>query len=71
MSRAEQQRDVFVSYAHENADWVRALAGNLHQLGLEVWFDEWDIVGGVRLSSVCRKAWPPAGPWCWSCPTPR
>src|SRR6478609_8300929 len=50
VSAAEQERDVFVSYAHENADWVRILAGNLHQSGLELWFDEWDITGGVRLS---------------------
>jgi hypothetical protein len=50
LSTAAQRRDVFVSCAHENADWVRTLAGNLHQSGLEVWFDEWDITGEVRLS---------------------
>ena len=36
--------DVFVSYGHEDAEWVRVLAGNLHRAGfdgcgnpLEVW----------------------------------
>ena len=46
---------MFVSYAHENADWVRTLAGNLHQSGLEVWFDKWDITGGVRLSERLQE----------------
>ena len=38
--------DVFVSYAHEDADWVRVLAGRLHQAGLEVFLDDWQIVPG-------------------------
>jgi hypothetical protein len=44
------QRDVFVSYAAEDAEWVRILAGNLHASGLTVFFDEWDIAAGARLS---------------------
>src|SRR4051794_35133549 len=40
------RRDVFISYGHADADWVRTLATNLHQLGLEVFFDEWDIAPG-------------------------
>lgn len=35
--------DVFVSYAHEDQPWVRVLAENLHQLGLEVFYDEWEV----------------------------
>ena len=28
--------DVFVSYGHEDAGWVRALAGNLHRAGFDL-----------------------------------
>ncbi|MBU2670974.1 tetratricopeptide repeat protein, partial [Actinoplanes bogorensis] len=38
--------DVFVSYAHADADWVRILAGRLHQAGLQVFLDEWQITPG-------------------------
>jgi TIR domain len=40
------QRDVFVSYGHADAEWVRTLAGNLYQSGVEVAFDEWEIGPG-------------------------
>ena len=40
------ERDVFISYGHADADWVRALAENLYQSGLELFFDEWDIAPG-------------------------
>jgi TIR domain len=43
-----QRWDVFVSYAHEDQAWV--LAENLHRAGREVFFDQWDVVGGNRLS---------------------
>jgi len=42
----ENARDVFVSYGHADADWVRTLATNLHNSGLEVFFDEWNIGSG-------------------------
>ena len=42
--------DVFVSYGHEDAAWVRVLAGNLHQAGFEVFLDEWELVGGDRVA---------------------
>ena len=35
--------DVFISYAHADQDWVRTLATNLHNLGLAVFRDEWEI----------------------------
>ncbi|MBI3798323.1 MAG: toll/interleukin-1 receptor domain-containing protein [Deltaproteobacteria bacterium] len=35
--------DVFLSYAHADSEWVRRLAENLHQSGLNVFFDEWEI----------------------------
>jgi tetratricopeptide (TPR) repeat protein len=39
-------RDVFISYAHADQAWVEVLAENLHQSGLEVFFDEWEIGPG-------------------------
>ena len=38
--------DVFLSYAHADRDWVQTLAENLHQSGLDVFFDEWEIGPG-------------------------
>ena len=43
---AATERDVFISYGHADADWVRTLAENLYQSGLELFFDEWDIAPG-------------------------
>ena len=42
--------DVFVSYGHEDADWVRVLAANLHRTGFDVFLDEWELVGGDRVT---------------------
>ena len=36
----------FVSYGHEDAAWVRVLAGNLHQAGITVFLDEWELAAG-------------------------
>src|SRR5271166_5296143 len=43
---SDEIRDVFISYAHADVVWVRALAENLYQAGLEVFYDEWDIGSG-------------------------
>jgi hypothetical protein len=43
---SDDARDVFISYGRADADWVRALAENLHNSGLVVFFDEWDIAPG-------------------------
>ncbi|MGH3936991.1 MAG: toll/interleukin-1 receptor domain-containing protein [Pseudonocardiaceae bacterium] len=50
-----QRWDVFVSYAHEDAAWVRVLAENLHRAGRDVFFDQWDVVGGSRLSQRLQQ----------------
>jgi len=42
--------DVFVSCGHEDAVWVRALAENLHRDGFDVFLDEWELVGGDRVT---------------------
>jgi len=52
--------DVFVSYAHEDQEWVRLLVENLHELGLEVFYDEWEVDYGdtvsLRLSDGLRRS---------------
>ncbi|MGH3941548.1 MAG: toll/interleukin-1 receptor domain-containing protein [Pseudonocardiaceae bacterium] len=47
--------DVFVSYAHEDGAWVRVLAENLYRVGREVFFDQWEVVGGSRLSERLQQ----------------
>ena len=42
--------DVFISYAHDDQNWVRVLAENLHQSGLNVFYDEWEIGPGDMLA---------------------
>jgi tetratricopeptide (TPR) repeat protein len=48
--------DVFVSYGHGDAEWVRVLAGNLYQAGFEVFFDEWELIGGDLISKRLGEA---------------
>jgi tetratricopeptide (TPR) repeat protein len=48
--------DVFVSYGHEDAGWVRVLAGNLHRAGFDVFLDEWELVGGDRVTGRLEEA---------------
>jgi tetratricopeptide (TPR) repeat protein len=43
---SDDMRDVFISYGHADADWVRILAENLHNSDLQVFYDEWDIGSG-------------------------
>jgi hypothetical protein len=42
----DEIRDVLISYAHADAGWVRTLAENLHNSGLQVFYNEWDIAPG-------------------------
>lgn len=60
-----QRWDVFVSYAHEDQAWVRLLAENLHRAGREVFFDQWDVVGGSRLSQRLQEGLASSNAWCW------
>ncbi|MGV9703034.1 tetratricopeptide repeat protein [Streptomyces sp. NPDC003483] len=53
--------DVFVSYAHEDEPWARALAENLHQLGLDVWLDQWEVAGGDLVASRLQDGLAKAG----------
>ena len=62
--------DVFVSYGHGDAEWVRVLAGNLHRAGFAVFLDEWELIGGDRVTAGwrTRSADRPTGCW-WSART--
>ena len=48
--------DVFVSYGHGDAEWVRVLAGNLHRAGFAVFLDEWELIGGDRVTGRLEDA---------------
>ena len=41
--------DVFISYGHQDAEWVGELAANLHRGGFNVFLDIWELVGGDSL----------------------
>jgi nucleoside 2-deoxyribosyltransferase len=34
---------LFISYSHDDADWVRAFADALRQERIDVWLDQWEI----------------------------
>jgi TIR domain len=35
--------NVFISYSHEDSEWVRQFAKALKDLDVAIWFDEWQI----------------------------
>ena len=36
---------VFISYSHDDAEWVRRFAEALRQQNVNVWLDEWQVSG--------------------------
>ncbi len=40
---------VFISYSHDDAEWVRKFAEALRQENVNVWLDEWQITAGESL----------------------
>ncbi|MFJ4242406.1 TIR domain-containing protein, partial [Streptomyces iakyrus] len=52
---------MFVSYAHEDEPWARALAESLHRLGLDVWLDQWEVAGGDLVASRLQDGLAKAG----------
>ncbi|MGW3411713.1 TIR domain-containing protein, partial [Streptomyces sp. NPDC000888] len=53
--------DAFVSYAHEDEPWAKALAENLVRLRLHVWLDQWELVGGQLVASRLQDGLAGAG----------
>src|SRR3954451_22494236 len=48
--------DVFVSYGHQDSAWVGELASNLHRHDFHVFLDEWELVGGDRVTGRLEDA---------------
>ncbi|WP_221032707.1 TIR domain-containing protein [Actomonas aquatica] len=48
-------RPIFLSYAHEDAESVRAIAEALRAFGLEVWFDQNELRGGDQWDNKIRN----------------
>lgn len=40
------QHDVFVSYNGDDREWAKQFASELRELGVRVWFDQWDLRAG-------------------------
>ena len=40
---------VFISYSHADSEWARSFAKALENLGLRVWFDQFEIGAGESL----------------------
>ena len=40
---------VFISYSHDDADWVRTFAEALREQGVDVWLDVWQVHAGDSL----------------------
>lgn len=40
---------VFISYSHNDSEWVREFANTLKDLNVAVWLDEWEIAAGESL----------------------
>jgi predicted nucleotide-binding protein len=40
---------VFISYSHDDSEWVRQFAQALKELNVTVWLDEWQIAAGDSL----------------------
>ncbi len=56
MKTANDTPKVFLSYSQPNQEWARSLAEALSKRGVKVWFDEWDILPGDRLSDQIEQA---------------
>src|ERR1043166_4073331 len=54
MSAAENNA-VFLSYASQDADAARRTADVLRAVGVEVWFDQSELVGGDAWDAKIRK----------------
>jgi hypothetical protein len=46
---------VFITYSHDDKQWVRRFADALKKLDVDVWFDEWEIEPGDSLPATMEK----------------
>jgi len=46
---------VFITYSHDDVQWVKRFADALKKLAVNVWFDEWEIEAGDSLPAVMEK----------------
>ena len=42
-------KNAFISYAHEDKEFAEKIAGELRKLGVDVWLDKWEIKAGDSL----------------------
>ena len=42
-------KKIFISYSHADQEFVKGLAGALHEAGEDVWWDRWEILAGDSL----------------------
>src|SRR5689334_19336969 len=47
--------DVFLSHSSRDKDVVRELAHRLHEDGLKVWFDEWEVRPGEHIYAAVER----------------
>ena len=46
---------VFISYSHEDRDWVHDLASALKEQDILVWFDEWNVRAGESIQQAMEQ----------------
>ena len=46
---------VFISYAHEDFEWVNKFANELKKNNISVWLDQWQITAGESLRDAIEK----------------
>ena len=59
--REDFRWDVFLSYRHPDQEAVRHIATKLRDMGLRVWYDEWEVVPGDKfqndLWAALKQSW--------------
>lgn len=54
-SDTTDHRDIFISHASEDKEYVRELVRALEKLGISVWFDEFEILPGHSISGAIAR----------------
>jgi hypothetical protein len=53
---SDSNRAVFLSYASQDAEASRRICDALRAAGVEVWFDQSELVGGDAWDSRCARS---------------